>query len=116
MILRERISSNQSDDFKTLTQRSHDATMTQPSQHAAPGRTDSRDFPGVQLSGFAESRSNRALLKVSHPAKAVAARWPDRVPGKQSAKINQVEPIVEILHIGFDTHLDFFPPHQLGAD
>jgi hypothetical protein len=46
-----------------------------------------------------------ARLELSRETHGHVSRWPNRVPGKQSAEINHIQNVIQVLGIGLKAHI-----------
>src|SRR5580704_8411331 len=68
-------------------------------------------------------RLHRSGAKRHHPnletggeTEGVTAGWSDGVAGKEAAEVDDVEAVVDVLHVGLDAHLQFFGAPEIGAE
>jgi hypothetical protein len=56
-------------------------------------------------------------LKSEFQANAVAARWTNTGAGEEAGKIDQIEPVVKVLHVGLQAHEEMLSLyHRSGPD
>ena len=55
-------------------------------------------------------------LETGGQTEGVTTGWPDGITGKQTAEVDYVESVVDVLHVGLEAHLESVGAPDIGAE